>query len=107
MSDARGRTVTPRITPSHVDEQGEHGRRAQDLAAKRITDLTGVKLEQEKLLQQLEEKKRKVGPGLDRAGCTFVTKDRARGFYDDEDFERVVKIKDVGTMGIDLKRWGL
>lgn len=64
--------------------------RERELAAKRLTILRETGLKNEALLQQLEQKKRLVGPGLDRAGCTLMNDQRRRGFYDDEDFEEVI-----------------
>lgn len=94
--------MTPRIRPSSeadgwspaLEEQ-----RRREREAKRITKLTGAKLEGEELLQQLEHKKRMVGPGLDRSGCTLVTESRRRGFYDDEDFEEEIEPDDVESDG--------
>ncbi|KAL1303848.1 hypothetical protein AAFC00_000304 [Neodothiora populina] len=94
LSDATGRSLTPRVRPSPMASQmgtpGWTRQMEQRLATTRITDLRGATLENEKLLQQMEEKKRAVGPGVDREGCTLTSGRRPEGFYDDEDFEEVV-----------------
>lgn len=94
LSDATGRIITPKIKPSPVAKENTPERRRQcerQLAAKRISGLKGVALEREELLQQLEQEKRMVGPGLGPAGCIFITEPRRRGFYDDEDFDELVE----------------
>ncbi|CAD0109603.1 unnamed protein product [Aureobasidium uvarum] len=57
-----------------------------EAAARRLSNLTGSRLNDEKLLQQFEEKKRIVGPALTKAGCILWTEERRRNFLDDEDF---------------------
>lgn len=94
LSDATGRITTPKIKPSPVAKENTPEwtrQRERQLAAKRIPGLKGVALEREELLQQLEQEKRMVGPGLGPAGCIFITDSRRRGFYDDEDFDEVVE----------------
>jgi len=107
LSDANGRIVTPKITHNFYESEGggiSKEAMKRELAAKRITGLSGVRLEQEKLLQQLEEKRRVVGPGLDRAGCTLATEQRRRGFYDDEDFSDVIPAEEVDEVEV-FDRW--
>ncbi|GAB7350714.1 hypothetical protein MBLNU459_g1270t1 [Dothideomycetes sp. NU459] len=104
LSDRSGRIVTPRISVPETRQQGtpEHmaaQRRVAD--AKRLSELQGARLQGEKLLQQLEEKKRVVGPGLDRAGCTLATTERRKGLYDDEDFEDVIEADEIEWQGAD------
>ena len=105
LSDASGRVVTPRIVPraanARLDDQAALAARQRELAAQRISRLTGTRLENEKLLQQLEERKRIVGPGLDRGGCTFANDARRRGFYDDEDFVDVLVGDEIDEVGSD------
>jgi len=98
LSDANGRIVTPIITHKFDESEGrgvDKEAAKRELAAKRITGLNGVRLEQEKMLQQLEEKRRLVGAGLDRAGCTLAAEQRRRGFYDDEDFSDVIPAEEI------------
>ena len=59
-------------------------------AAHRLTTLTGVKLEDEKMLQQLEEMKRAVGPCLTQAGARLATDERRKNFLGDEDYCDIV-----------------
>jgi hypothetical protein len=61
-----------------------------EAAARRLSNLTGSRLNDEKLLQQMEEKKRIVGPALTKAGSIVFTEERKRNFLDDEDFFEVV-----------------
>lgn len=93
--------VTPKIVVQHHEvgtpEHAAAQRRVLD--AKRLSELQGSRLEGEKLLQQLEEKIRVVGPGLDRGGCTLATAERRRGFIDDEDFEDIIENDDVFEPG--------
>lgn len=38
----------------------------------------------------MEQKKREVGPGIDKSGATLANTKRRTGFLDDEDFEEIV-----------------
>lgn len=90
--------MTPKIVVPETRERGTPEYAAWQrrvLDGKRLSELQGQRLEGEKLLQQLEEKKRVVGPGLDRAGCILATAERRKGFYDDEDFDDVIEPDEV------------
>ncbi|KAI4748623.1 hypothetical protein E4T50_01102 [Aureobasidium sp. EXF-12298] len=92
LSDSYGRLVTPIISMEPL-KPGTKDWRAQqeaEAAARRLSNLTGSKLNDEKLLQQMEEKKRLVGPALTKAGSILFTEERRRNFLDDEDFFEVV-----------------
>jgi len=89
--------VTPKIVVQHheVGTPGYIAAQRRMLDAKRLSELTGKRLEGEKLLQQLEEKKRIIGPGLDRGGCTLANAERRKGFYDDEKFMDIIEADEV------------
>lgn len=67
-----------------------------EAAARRLSNLTGSRLNDEKLLQQMEEKKRIVGPALTKAGCVLFTEEFKRNFLDDEDFFEFVDPNEDG-----------
>lgn len=97
MSDSTGRIITPKITPAFSGDGNVAGleqQRRLELAARRITNLRGSRLENEMLLQQFEEQRRIIGPGLERSGCVMVTDALRRGFCDDEDFETKLESDD-------------
>ncbi|KAG9951997.1 hypothetical protein KCU85_g2314, partial [Aureobasidium melanogenum] len=88
LSDSHGRLVTPIISMA-PPKQGTKEWAAQqeaEAAARRLSNLTGSRLNDEKLLQQMEEKKRIVGPALTKAGSVLFTEEFKRNFLDDEDF---------------------
>jgi predicted HTH transcriptional regulator len=84
--------VTPIISmePLKPGTKDWRAQQAAEAAARRLSNLTGSKLNDEKLLQQMEEKKRLVGPALTKAGSILFTEERRRNFLDDEDFFEVV-----------------
>ncbi|THY69606.1 hypothetical protein D6C87_09418 [Aureobasidium pullulans] len=92
LSDSRGRLVTPIISmvPPKKDTKEWRHQQAREADAIRLSNLTGTKLNDEKLLQQMEEKYRIVGPAMMRAGSTLMTAERRRNFLHDEDFYEVV-----------------
>lgn len=85
--------VTPIISMEPLKEGTAEWRKqqAREAAAKRLSNLEGSRLNDEKLLQQMEEKKRVVGPCLTKAGSRLATEERRRNFLDDEDFYEVVE----------------
>lgn len=92
MSDATGRTITPRISeiPSiKVGTKEWKALMARNAAAKRVVKLKGKALYNEELMQQLDEQKKILRPLLDRAGSTLLNDARRRGVFEDEDFEEV------------------
>lgn len=92
LSDSHGRLVTPIISmePLKPGTKDWKVQQAAEAAARRLSNLTGSKLNDEKLLQQMEEKKRLVGPALTKSGCVLFTEERRRNFLHDEDFYEVV-----------------
>jgi hypothetical protein len=70
---------------------------AREAAAKRITNLEGARLKGEEWLQQMEEKKRVVGPALTKAGCRIASEYRRYNFIDDEDFLDIIDGEEDGT----------
>jgi len=92
LSDSYGRLVTPIISmePLKPGTSEWKEQQAAEAAARRLSNLTGSRLNDEKLLQQMEEKKRIVGPALTKAGSILFTEERRRNFLDDEDFFEVV-----------------
>ncbi|KAK6008297.1 hypothetical protein QM012_000200 [Aureobasidium pullulans] len=98
LSDSHGRLVTPIISLAPL-KQGSREWEAQqeaEAAARRLTNLTGSRLNDEKLLQQMEEKKRIVGPALTKAGSVLFTEEFKRNFLDDEDFLEFVDPNEDG-----------
>ncbi|EKG19423.1 Zinc finger C2H2-type protein [Macrophomina phaseolina MS6] len=91
LSDSRGRMVTPLIArPSR-----EAIKNAVEAAvpAPRKPGRPKEKSENQKAQEAqagLEQKKRLIGPGLDRGGVRLANEKRRMGFLDDEDFEEVV-----------------
>jgi len=92
LSDSHGRLVTPIISmePRKQGSKDWQAQQAAEAAARRLSNLTGSKLNDEKLLQQMEEKKRIVGPALTKAGSVLFTEERKRNFLDNEEFFEVV-----------------
>lgn len=78
------------MVPPKKDTKEWRHQQAREADAIRLSNLTGTKLNDEKLLQQMEEKYRIVGPAMMRAGSTLMTAERRRNFLDDEDFYEVV-----------------
>jgi hypothetical protein len=78
------------MEPRKQGSKDWHAQQAAEAAARRLSNLTGSRLNDEKLLQQMEEKKRIVGPALTKAGSILFTEERKRNFLDDEDFFEVV-----------------
>ncbi|KAH0371640.1 hypothetical protein KCU65_g1774, partial [Aureobasidium melanogenum] len=98
LSDSHGRLVTPIISmapPKQGTKEWEAQQEAE-AAARRLTNLTGSRLNDEKLLQQMEEKKRIVGPALTKAGSVLFTEEFKRNFLDDEDFFEFVDPNEDG-----------
>lgn len=50
-------------------------------------------------LRKLAERKKVVGPTMEREGARFANKKRRGGFLDDEDFEDVVESDGVRSEG--------
>jgi len=100
MSDATGRIVTPRATPmqSLQEDEGAHSELLAPVIRHRMPRIRGImsdgQKEDELSLQQLEARRHRIGPGLDRSGVRFATPERRRGLYDDEDFEGSVSPDD-------------
>ncbi|KAI5203867.1 hypothetical protein E4T39_03992 [Aureobasidium subglaciale] len=92
LSDSFGRQVTPIISMARQQKGTREWevQQAREADARRLSTLTGSRLNDEKLLQQMEEKKRVVGPALTKAGSRFWTKERKRNFLDDEYFYEVL-----------------
>ncbi|KAG9682905.1 hypothetical protein KCU95_g13968, partial [Aureobasidium melanogenum] len=98
LSDSHGRLVTPIISmapPKQGTKEWEAQQEAE-AAARRLSNLTGSRLNDEKLLQQMEEKKRIVGPALTKAGSVLFTEEFKRNFLDDEDFFEFVDPNEDG-----------
>ncbi|KAH0145859.1 hypothetical protein KCU67_g12478, partial [Aureobasidium melanogenum] len=98
LSDSHGRLVTPIISmapPKQGSKEWEAQQEAE-AAARRLTNLTGSRLNDEKLLQQMEEKKRIVGPALTKAGSVLFSEEFKRNFLDDEDFFEFVDPNEDG-----------
>ncbi|KAI4743435.1 hypothetical protein E4T50_06134 [Aureobasidium sp. EXF-12298] len=99
LSDSHGRLVTPIISMAPPKQGGTKEWEAQqeaEAAARRLSNLTGSRLNDEKLLQQMEEKKRIVGPALTKAGSILFTEEFKRNFLDDEDFFEFVDPNEDG-----------
>lgn len=86
--------VTPKIIPnpraSIAGTREWREQRERDLAAKRITELTGKRLADERILQRMEQRKKALALGLEKGVATFANEERRRYFYDDEDFEDLI-----------------
>ena len=97
LSDREGRRVTPRISmpssPAEAVQRVEVERRegaqgpAPDSGSgkRRQTPLEEAQAE----LYSAEEKRRRLGVGIDKGGATLVTDKRRRGFIEDGDVEMV------------------
>jgi len=94
MSDrATGRIITPRATP--MESLAEDAVQQSQLLAPvhrrgmpRVRGRLSVEQRDDELkLQQLEARRLRVGPGMDRTGVRFATEERRAGLYDDEEFE--------------------
>ncbi|KAI5195813.1 hypothetical protein AUEXF2481DRAFT_4918 [Aureobasidium subglaciale EXF-2481] len=92
LSDSFGRQVTPIISMARVQKGTREWevQQAREADARRLSTLTGSRLNDEKLLQQMEEKKRVVGPALTKAGSRLWTEERKRNFLHDEYFYEVL-----------------
>lgn len=92
--------VTPIISMAPPKEGSAEWkiRQAREAAAQRLSNLVDNRLNDEKLLQQMEEKKRIVGPALTKAGSRLASEERRRNFLDDEDFFEVVDESDNEIM---------
>ncbi|PVI08539.1 hypothetical protein DM02DRAFT_5167 [Periconia macrospinosa] len=90
LSDAQGRSVTPRIIrPEYLSENGYSDSAEPAPQRKRPKDsqeqdARGV---QDRMISR---KKRIGGPGMDRGGSTFVNEKRRRGFVDVTDTEEEI-----------------
>ena len=95
LSDKEGRQVTPRIempsSPAEARERVEAERAAgaqgpvNDSARRRRTPQEEARLE----LYAVEERRRRLGPGMDRGGSRIVNEKRRQGFVEDGDVEMV------------------
>ncbi|KAI5262818.1 hypothetical protein E4T47_09184 [Aureobasidium subglaciale] len=92
LSDSFGRQVTPIISMARLQKGTREWeiQQAREADARRLSTLTGSRLNDEKLLQQMEEKKRVVGPALTKAGSRLWTEERKRNFLHDEYFYEVL-----------------
>ena len=87
LSDAQGRSVTPVVVVPDFD-RAEATSRVVPTALRR----TGVHLTKEERkaaaeLEALEQRKKAVGPVMERLGVRLANRKRRGGFLDDEDFE--------------------
>lgn len=91
LSDAQGRSVTPVIRP-------DFGEATSLVAPAALTRPTGYTTKDERKaaaeLEELEKRKRVVGPNMDRIGVRLANRKRRVGFLDDEEFE-----DEVGSEG--------
>jgi len=93
MSDATGRIITPRATPmeSLAEDAAQQSQLLAPVNRRGMPRVRGVLSEEQRgdelKLQQLEARRLRVGPGMDRTGVRFATEERRKGLYDDEEFE--------------------
>lgn len=81
MSDAQGRRITPRAIPPDENQPPQRQRTAAQKDAEQTRALA-------------EQRKRDIGPSVDRGGATLVTDKQRRGLRDDEDVEMIVDESD-------------
>ncbi len=105
LSDSRGRSVTPVISPpmpkatlptdpaAEVTEMPTQptvrkpGRPPKNGGAAKIALSAPGGIENDPELSQLANHQRTVGPLMDRMGCVLASEERRQTFLDDEDFE--------------------
>lgn len=78
MSDAQGRMITPRAIPPDEKESASSSK------------ITEAQREAEQTRAEAEQRKRDIGPMVDRGGATLVTDKVRQAFRDDDDVAMVV-----------------
>lgn len=78
MSDSQGRRITPRAVPP--EDNGPSSSRK----------LTAAQKEAEQTRAEAEQRKRDIGPTVDRGGATLVTDKVRESFRDDDDVAMVM-----------------
>ena len=106
LSDAQGRATTPSVSEKRNPDlppdtllltkaKGENAN--SDMAAQKSflkahhrDQKMGAKMNAEEVLRAMEKRKRDIGPGIDRGGCTLVNEARRSTFVQSPGIRRVV-----------------
>lgn len=97
MSDSRGRSVTPVIKP--MSNIGLAESASQIMPARLGRPPAGLSKDErnaQQELQELKERKKAVGPSLEKTGVRLANEKRRMGFLDDENFEDIVESEGEG-----------
>lgn len=93
LSDSHGRRVTPYVTAPEPSNRDAHHPTMQVPRGRGRPKQKTLEGEAKAAQRALEMKKKLIGPGLDRGGCTLATEKRRMGLLDDEDFEDIVDVE--------------